>query len=160
MTKQLDLRLCAVHLVDAHHCTDVSKFISIVLLSLSTMLRLELPHINVLSKIDLLKHREEDLLFTIDFYTRAMDLRSLIESDPARGHSRKLLRMNAALCDLVDEFALVNFQTLDIQEKASLFGVLKAVDKANGYIFASEDLEVWLDQGEDPLKVYQESERF
>lgn len=41
--------------MDAHHCTDSSKFISVVLLSLSSMVRLELPHINVLSKMDLMQ---------------------------------------------------------------------------------------------------------
>lgn len=48
-------QLSVVHLVDAHHCTDSSKFISVVLLSLSSMVRLELPHINVLSKMDLMQ---------------------------------------------------------------------------------------------------------
>lgn len=47
-------QLTAVHLVDAHLCSDPGKYISALLLSLSTMLHLELPHINVLSKIDLI----------------------------------------------------------------------------------------------------------
>lgn len=50
-----DYRLCTVHLADAHHCTDPSKYISMVLLCLKTMIQLELPHINVLSKIDLVE---------------------------------------------------------------------------------------------------------
>lgn len=49
-----DLQLAAVHLSDAHYITDAPKFISVVLLALRAMLQLELPHINVLSKIDLL----------------------------------------------------------------------------------------------------------
>jgi hypothetical protein len=44
-----------VHLVDAHLCSDPGKYVSALLLSLSTMLHLELPHINVLSKIDLIE---------------------------------------------------------------------------------------------------------
>ena len=48
-------RLTAVQLVDAHLCTDPSKYISMLLLSLNTMLHLEMPHINVLSKVDLIK---------------------------------------------------------------------------------------------------------
>ena len=44
-----------VHLVDATHCSDPYRFISVLLLSLKTMLQLDLPHVNVLSKIDLLK---------------------------------------------------------------------------------------------------------
>lgn len=42
-----------MHLADVHHCGDASKFVSVVLLSLTAMVRLELPHVNVLSKVDL-----------------------------------------------------------------------------------------------------------
>jgi hypothetical protein len=48
-------QLCAVQLVDSHYCSDASKFISVLVTSLSTMLQLALPHINVLSKIDLVE---------------------------------------------------------------------------------------------------------
>lgn len=49
-----DHQLASVHLSDAHYITDAPKFISVVLLALRAMLQLELPHVNVLSKIDLL----------------------------------------------------------------------------------------------------------
>jgi hypothetical protein len=42
-------------MVDAHYCTDPAKYISVLLLSLKTMLQLELPHVNVLSKVDLIE---------------------------------------------------------------------------------------------------------
>lgn len=45
-----------MHLVDAHLCSDPGKYVSALLLSLSTMLHLELPHVNVLSKIDLIEN--------------------------------------------------------------------------------------------------------
>lgn len=48
-------QLAAVHLCDAHYVTDASKFVSVLMLSLRAMLHLELPHINVLSKIDLIQ---------------------------------------------------------------------------------------------------------
>lgn len=47
-------QLAAVHLMDSTHILDASKYVSVLLLALRTMLQLELPHINVLSKIDLL----------------------------------------------------------------------------------------------------------
>ena len=50
------MQLTAVHLVDAHLCSDPGKYVSALLLTLSTMLHLELPHINVLSKIDLIEN--------------------------------------------------------------------------------------------------------
>ncbi|KAG8931378.1 hypothetical protein FRC02_002812 [Tulasnella sp. 418] len=47
-------RLAAVHLCDAHYVTDTAKYVSVLLLSLRTMFHMGLPHINVLSKLDLL----------------------------------------------------------------------------------------------------------
>ena len=49
------LQLVAVHLVDSHHCVDPGKFVSILFTSLSTMVQIELPHINLLSKVDLME---------------------------------------------------------------------------------------------------------
>jgi hypothetical protein len=50
------MQLAAVHLVDAHLCSDPAKYVSALLLSLSTMIHMDLPHINVLSKIDLIQN--------------------------------------------------------------------------------------------------------
>jgi len=58
LIRSLDLRLVALHLVDAHHCSDPAKFIAGALLALQAMTRLELPHINVLSKSDQDQHFE------------------------------------------------------------------------------------------------------
>lgn len=49
--EKLDYHLCTVHLVDSHYCSDPPKFISTLLLSLSTMMQVALPHVNVLSKV-------------------------------------------------------------------------------------------------------------
>lgn len=49
--QKLNYHLCAVHMVDSHYCSDPTKFISTLLLSLSTMLQIGLPHVNVLSKV-------------------------------------------------------------------------------------------------------------
>ena len=61
-------RLAAVHLVDAHLCSDPAKYLSALLLSLSVMLHLELPHVNVLSKTDLIEQYGQ-LDLNLDFYT-------------------------------------------------------------------------------------------
>lgn len=50
--------VCAVFLLDATFITDPSKFISGALLSLSAMVQLELPHLNVLTKCDLADRSE------------------------------------------------------------------------------------------------------
>ncbi len=44
-----------MNLVDSQFCVDGAKFLSAALVSLLTMTRLELPHVNVLTKVDLLR---------------------------------------------------------------------------------------------------------
>ncbi|KAL6634169.1 hypothetical protein ACP70R_026840 [Stipagrostis hirtigluma subsp. patula] len=138
LIKKLNLRLTAVHLVDAHLCCDPGKYVSALLLSLSTMLHLELPHINVLSKIDLIENYG-NLAFNLDFYTDVQDLSYLqyhLGQDP---HSAKYRKLTKELCDVIDDFSLVNFSTLDIQDKESVGNLVKLIDKSNGYIFSSID---------------------
>ncbi len=48
-------RLAAVSLLDAHLAAEPHKYIAALLLALSTMLNLELPQVNVLSKVDLVR---------------------------------------------------------------------------------------------------------
>jgi hypothetical protein len=48
-------QLCSIQLVDSYYCNSATNYISSLLVSLATMLQLELPHVNVLSKIDLIE---------------------------------------------------------------------------------------------------------
>jgi len=66
-----DARLCAVHLIDSVLCTDPFKYLSAVWVSLAAMLQLELPHVNLLSKFDVLKSHSEDLAFRLEHYVVA-----------------------------------------------------------------------------------------
>eukprot|EP00897_Mesotaenium_endlicherianum_P004597 jgi/Mesen1/4165/ME000219S03297 len=114
MTRAWDYRLVAVNLVDAHLCSEPNKYVSALLLSLGTMLHLELPHVNVLSKIDLVEQYGR-LAFGLDYYTDVQDLSYLqrhLNKDPRNAKYRK---MTAALCELVEDFAMVSFTTLNIQ---------------------------------------------
>ena len=52
-----DFRICGVFLIDSQFIVDASKFFSGVMSALSTMVQLEVPHINVMSKMDLLDKR-------------------------------------------------------------------------------------------------------
>ena len=53
MMTSWNFRLASVYLMDAIFVLEPSKFISGCLLSLSCMLQLELPHINVITKCDI-----------------------------------------------------------------------------------------------------------
>jgi len=130
-------RLTAVHLVDSHHCADAGKFIAVLLVTLSTMMKLEMPHINVLSKIDLVEAHGE-LAFGLEFYTSCIDLEHLsahIEDDPNMPPA--FGRLNSVLCELLENFDYVQFCPLNISDKHTVHAVLKLVDKANGYCFGA-----------------------
>ncbi|CAN7938284.1 unnamed protein product [Ixodes hexagonus] len=135
-----DFRVSATHLVDSHYCSDPAKFISVLLTSLCTMLQVELPQVNVLSKVDLVESYGR-LHFGLDFYTDVLDLSFLadvLSDDPILKRYKKL---NEALAGIVEDYSLVSFLPLNIQEKESMWSVLKACDKCNGYVFGQGEEE-------------------
>ncbi|KAJ1735974.1 hypothetical protein LPJ72_001632 [Coemansia sp. Benny D160-2] len=129
-------RLACVHLVDASYCTEAAKFISVLLLSLTTMSLLEMPHINVLSKIDLLAGLGQ-LDFNLEYYTSVMDLSYLLDCLNQREGSKRFGELNRVICELVEDFSMVGFSTLCINDKHSVANLLKEIDKANGFIFGA-----------------------
>ncbi|CAH1797002.1 unnamed protein product [Owenia fusiformis] len=133
-----DFRLCSVHLVDSHYCSEPGKFISVLLTSLNTMLQIELPHVNVLSKADLIENYGK-LAFNLDFYTEVLDLDFLLEHLQKDPFFAKYAKLNEAIVGLVQDYSLVTFVAMNIQDKETLLRVMQCVDKANGYVFG--DLE-------------------
>ncbi|KAK9154580.1 hypothetical protein Sjap_002060 [Stephania japonica] len=131
LMKKLDLRLTCIHLVDAHLCSDAGKYVSALLLSLSTMIHLELPHINVLSKIDLIESygklgpiKSLYILFLFKS-TSIHDLFLLLAF---------FMNANDFLFQLLTLTFTRMFKTYPIYK--SVANLVKLIDKSNGYIFA------------------------
>ena len=131
LEKSGGIRLCCVNLVDSHYCSDPSKFISVCLTSLNMMLQLELPHVNVLSKVDLIQ-KYGKLQFNVDFYTEVMDLEYLVEAMGEDPFMKRFKKMNEAMTDLIQNYSLVSFVPLNIKSKERMLAVKNCVDKANG----------------------------
>ncbi|KAG8707952.1 hypothetical protein FRC09_001527 [Ceratobasidium sp. 395] len=130
--EKIGFRLAAVHLCDAYYVTDAAKYVSVLLLSLRTMLHMGLPHVNVLSKLDLLS-RYGDLDFNLDFYTEVQDL-SYLHNLLSTSHPR-FSALNEAICGLVEDFGLVAFETLAVEDKSSMLHLMRTIDRVLGYIF-------------------------
>ncbi|KAI9444018.1 hypothetical protein H4582DRAFT_2071619 [Lactarius indigo] len=144
-------RLAAVHLCDSHYVTDAAKYVSVLLLSLRAMLHLELPHINVLSKVDLLTQYGDlgnvphfrPLIpppihppktdFNLEFYTEVQDLTHLEHA--LSSASPRFAALNMAICELIEDFSLVGFETLAVEDKHSMLNLTRAIDRATGYVF-------------------------
>ena len=154
----LNISLCAAYLLEATFVIDRAKFFAGTLSAMSAMLMLELPHINILSKMDLVKDQvpKRQLKRFID-----PDL-SLLDDDPAdteealaaaqrRGKdpldSKVMMtggsfkRLNRAVAQLIDDFSMVSFLQLDVQDEDSVGGVLSYIDDAIQYHEAQEPRE-------------------
>jgi len=131
-----DMRLAAVHLVDSHYCSDPAKFISVCLTSLTTMLQIALPHVNLLSKVDLVE-KFGRLQFGLDYYTEVLDLEYLLETFPEDAFTAKYKQLNTALTGLVSDYSLVNFLPVTVKSKERMLIASQTIDKANGYVFGS-----------------------
>lgn len=133
LTKHLCFRLTTINLIDVHYCVESARFVSALILALNSMAQMEQPHINVLSKCDLVPTFEEELPFPLDYYAQAMDLSYLVQSDNLRRD--KFSRLNALLCELVGDTNLVSFCCLSIEDKESVSKLAKLIDKSNGFVF-------------------------
>lgn len=105
------------------------------------MLQMDLPHLNVLTKIDKLANYAP-LPFNLDFYTEVQDLSYLLphlaEESPVTRHT-KFEGLNNALVELVQDFGLVSFETLAVEDKKSMMTLLQAIDRAGGYAFGGAE---------------------
>ena len=113
--------LIMVYFVDAQFLSDAGKFLSASLVALSTMTMLELPHINVISKCDLID--EEDMKKIYDF----TEMETFAIMDRMKPNAR-ILKLTEKVCELIDTFRLVQFRLLNYKEKDSLEDLIQSID--------------------------------
>ncbi|KAJ0248905.1 hypothetical protein HA466_0144810 [Hirschfeldia incana] len=144
--KKNDFIVCAVYLLDSQFVTDVTKFISGCMVSLSAMIHLELPHVNILSKMDLLQDKSN-----IDEYLDP-EPRTMLAGLNQR-MAPQYAKLNKALIELVEQYSMVRFTPLDLRKERSIQYVLSEIDKC---IQFGEDADVKikeLDEDMDQLEL-------
>lgn len=148
--------------------TQPSLYVSAMLLSLRSMLQLDLTQLNVLTKIDKLASYGL-LAMPLQYYTEARsleylephlaaeqrlgpgptapsdrptDLSSASNPDGATEEEpppTKFHALNTAILDLIEDYALVGFETLAVEDRASMLQLLRAIDRAGGYAFGGTE---------------------
>ena len=103
------------------------------------MVKLELPHVNLLTKMDLLEDRRE----VEDFLVPDP---GFLEARLAASTAPRFRALNAAVAQLLDEFSLVSFLQLDISDEDSIGEVLAHIDMATQF---GEDAEVRIPRERD-----------
>jgi len=138
--QRLGFRVAAAYLLDSQFIADAAKFISGVLCCLSAMTSLELPHVNVLSKCDLLPSRRhlEDFL-----EADATALSGMLR----QGTSPNFYKLNQAICELAEEWSMVQFMPLDPRDTDTVDMLLAQMDNALQY---HEDVEPRIVDEDEP----------
>ncbi|KAJ6102919.1 GPN-loop GTPase 3 [Penicillium sp. IBT 16267x] len=146
----LNINLCAAYLLESTFVVDKAKFFAGTLSAMSAMLMLEIPHVNILSKMDqvrdMVSRRELRRFTNVD-----MQLLSTEEDDPAVSANPmakdalmsggSFTQLNRAVAQLIDDFSMVSFLQLEVQDEDSVAGVLSHIDDAIQYHEAQEPRE-------------------
>ncbi|KAL6555667.1 hypothetical protein OROMI_011006 [Orobanche minor] len=130
--KRKNFNVCVVYLLDSQFMTDVTKFISGCMASLSAMVLLELPHINILSKMDLVTNKRD-----IENYLDPEPQTLLAELNQRM--APQFGKLNKSLIELVDQYSMVSFTPLDLRKESSIRYILSLVDNCIQY---GEDADV------------------
>lgn len=132
---ELDIRLCIVSLIDSIYLTSPSQYVSVLLISLRSMLQMSLPQINVISKIDKLKSYGK-LPFRLNYYTEVQDLEfltPLLEKESNSILGKRYVKLTQSISTIIEDYNLVSFKVLAVENKRCMIDLLYEVDKALGY---------------------------
>ncbi|XP_031711718.1 GPN-loop GTPase 3 isoform X2 [Anarrhichthys ocellatus] len=132
--QQREFRVCGVFLVDSQFMVESFKFISGVIAALSAMVLLEIPQINIMTKMDLLSPKAKK---EIEKYLDP-DMYSMMEDNSDNIRSKKFKNLTKAICGLVDDYSMVRFLPFDRTDEEGMNIVLQNIDFSIQY---GEDLE-------------------
>ena len=127
------VRICGVYLIDALFIDDASKFLSGTMCALSSMTSLELPHINVITKCDLIDTKEKEE--TLEKYL--FPQKNLILSMLNKSMSERYQNLNEAIASLIEEYSMVCFVSLNVNDEETVENVFQHCDHCIQY---GEDL--------------------
>jgi len=134
---RIGIRTCAVYLLESQFMEDRYKFFSGVLSAMSAMVNLEIPWINVLSKMDLVTGSgSEDPASGRNGIRRRRDIARYLDPDPmllasaeeTNTSNPRFHSLNQAIVQLIEDHPLVQFLPLDLTSTDSLETILSHID--------------------------------
>ena len=143
-----NFRFVAVHLVDVGYLYDRYRFLSAMTLCLTSLVGMEIPFINFITKVDLLKtmgRPDMNLMFYngttsglkflfFDEYDKAGEATKAERSTQIKPNfSNRFAVLTTALCELLENYQQVCFTMVDITDKMSMTHAIMRLDKANQF---------------------------
>ena len=102
------------------------------------MLQMDMPHINVLSKIDKIS-TYDPLPYSLDYYTDVDDLSRLQPYLEHEARNGKFSRLTEAIASMIESYSLVRYEVLAVENKRSMMHLLRVIDRAGGYVFGGAE---------------------
>lgn len=137
LQQQLNFNLCATYLLEAPFVIDTSKFFSGALSAMSAMILLELPHINILSKVDLVANE-----YSKRKLKRFLNPDSMLLADSVNQETNaKFHKLNQCIAQLVDDFGMVQFLPLEAENPDSVSTIISYIDDVTQWAEAQEPKE-------------------
>lgn len=138
LTLEFDFRLCATYLLESNFIADRPKFFSGVLSATSAMINLEIPHLNLLSKMDLFKSGRTAAGTIAQIGPRQLERYLDPDPDLLLGEinektNPKFHSLNQAISNLIQDFNMVSFLPLDITDEDSIASILSHIDNSIQY---------------------------
>ena len=155
-----DGSMVSVFCVDSAFLVDLPKFLSGSLLSLSAMIALELPHVNVLTKGDLMPESDIENVLSQSagqLWERELDRRygflreeEAVDRQQQRPNQagQRRDRLTDAIVQLLEDYSMVSFIPLNIRDEDSIDHVLTTVDHAIQYGEDLADFCIYLSRGQ------------
>ncbi|XP_078039241.1 GPN-loop GTPase 3 [Augochlora pura] len=141
--QNLNFRMCGIFLVDSQFMIDGSKFLSGTMAALSVMINLEISHVNILSKMDLLS---KSALKQLDKYLEP-DPHSLLTDMQQDSWNEKYRNLTEAIGRLIEDYSLVRFYPLNIKNEESIADIKLTIDNIIQY---GEDADVKIRDFDEP----------
>ncbi|KAF3702180.1 GPN-loop GTPase 3 [Channa argus] len=132
--QQWEFRVCGVFLVDSQFMVESFKFISGVMAALSAMVSLEIPQVNIMTKMDLLSPKAKK---EIEKYLDP-DMYSMMEDNSIGSTKFRKLTKAICVCVQIDDYSMVRFLPFDRTDEEGINIVLQHIDFSIQY---GEDLE-------------------
>ncbi|GMH90142.1 hypothetical protein TL16_g11675, partial [Triparma laevis f. inornata] len=127
----IGLNVVNVNLVDSTSIFDAGRFISTCLTTLMSCIRLSLPVVNVLTKVDLLRNHVEES----GEYADDEDFQKARQKVKDSIFYKRHKELTEGIVEVIEDYGLVNFKLLCVSDAALMGRVVAECDKVNGYVY-------------------------
>lgn len=154
----LGINLCATYLLEATFVVDKTKFFAGTLSAMSSMIMMELPHVNILSKMDLITDRisntqlkkfvdpDANLMDDEDTGRNPLTNEDMFDDEDVKDkenfmQGKSFNKLNRAVARLIEEFSMVSYLKLNVNDEESVGDILSYIDNAIQYHESQEPKE-------------------